>query len=63
MAPHAFADIHSGVYYDDAVRWLLDAGITQGISPTTYGSRASASRAQTAAFPWRAEGEPDGIVR
>ena len=51
--PHGFEDVPEGSYYDAAVRWLAESGITTGTSPTTYSPGAAVNRAQLAAFAFR----------
>lgn len=55
--PHSFGDVVSGSYYEDAVSWLVEAGITTGTSPGVYSPEAAVSRAQMAVFLHRATGE------
>ncbi|MEO0493499.1 MAG: S-layer homology domain-containing protein [Actinomycetota bacterium] len=57
---HGFADVPDGVWYDEPVKWLKDAGITQGTGADTYSPGANVTRAQMAAFLWRLAGEPGG---
>ncbi len=42
------------------VAWAANNGVTQGTSPTTFSPDAPTTRAQVAAFLWRASGRPDG---
>jgi glycosyl hydrolase family 43/S-layer family protein len=53
-----FTDIGDGRYYDDAVAWLADAGVTTGVAPGVFDPDGFVTRAQMAAFLWRLMGEP-----
>ncbi|MEM8705737.1 MAG: S-layer homology domain-containing protein, partial [Actinomycetota bacterium] len=54
-----FTDVPDGAWYAEAVSWLLENGITQGTSATTFSPGANVTRAQMAAFLWRLAGRPD----
>lgn len=53
-----FNDVPSGSFYEQSTHWLRREGITNGVSATNYGSGDNVTRAQMAAFLWRAAGEP-----
>lgn len=53
-----FTDVPSGAYYEDAVAWAVENGITSGTSETAFSPNASCTRAQMVAFLWRATGSP-----
>ena len=53
-----FADVKAGSYYDDAVRWAVENGVTVGTSATTFSPNATCSRAQIVTFLWRAQQSP-----
>ena len=53
-----FADVKAGSYYDDAVRWAVENGVTIGTSATTFSPNATCSRAQIVTFLWRAQKSP-----
>ena len=55
---HPFADVPSGSYYEKAVLWAVENGITTGTSDTTFGPDAACTRAQSAALLYRAAGSP-----
>ena len=55
----AFTDVSADAYYYDAVQWAVKNGITYGTSDTTFSPDASCTRAQMAAFLWRAAGCPE----
>ena len=48
----------AGSYYEDAVIWAVDKGITTGTSATTFNSNGICTRAQAVTFLWRAAGSP-----
>lgn len=49
-APHGFIDIDPTAYYEPAVRWLTDSGITSGVRPDEYAPDGEVTRGQMAAF-------------
>lgn len=53
-----FADVKAGSYYDDAVRWAVENGITVGTSATSFSPNATCSRAQIVTFLWRTQKSP-----
>ncbi len=53
-----FTDVAASDYFYEAVLWAVENGITNGTSSTTFSPNASVTRAQVAAFLWRANGEP-----
>ena len=55
---HPFTDIPSGAYYENAVIWAADEGITGGTSATTFDPNGICTRAQAVTFLWRAAGSP-----
>jgi len=57
--PAPFEDVEEGSFYEDAVNWLAEAGITTGTSPTTFEPAAFVTRGQMATFLWRMCGEPE----
>ena len=58
LASPDFTDVPPGVYFTDAVAWLAENGITQGIGNGLYGPAQVVSRSQMAAFLWRLAGSP-----
>lgn len=60
-APDAptFDDVPNGAYYQDAVRWMADAGITTGTSEASFDPGAIATRAQLVTFLWRLVDKPN----
>ena len=55
---HPFADVSSSSYYEKAVLWAVENGITEGTSDTTFASGTICTRAQGAALLYRAAGSP-----
>ena len=55
---HPFTDIPVGSWYEDAVAWAVDKGITSGVSATTFDPNGICTRAQIVTFLWRAAGSP-----
>lgn len=53
-----FTDVPAGSYFEKAVRWAVENGITKGTSDTTFSPDASCTRAQIVTFLWRAGGNP-----
>ena len=56
--PHGFGDVPAGSYYETAVGWLVEAGITSGTAAGVYSPLANVTRGQMAAFLWRSAGSP-----
>ena len=54
----AFTDVPSNAYYEDAVNWAVDKGITTGVSANRFDPNGICTRAQAVAFLWRAAGSP-----
>ncbi len=53
-----FIDVPAGSYFEKAVLWAVENGITKGTSDTTFSPDASCTRAQIVTFLWRAGGSP-----
>lgn len=53
-----FADVASGSYYQTAVLWAVEQGITNGVKPGTFGPKQQCTRAQIATFLYRLVGSP-----
>ena len=58
-ASMSFTDVPKGSYYEPAVLWAVENGITKGTSDTTFSPNATCSRAQIVTFLWRAAGWPE----
>ena len=54
----SFVDVSSGAYYNDAVLWAAEKGITGGTDATHFSPNAACTRAQAVTFLWRAAGSP-----
>ena len=54
-----FIDVPAGSYYEDAVIWAVDKGITTGMSAAAFDPNGSCTRAQIVTFLWRAAGSPE----
>ena len=50
----AFGDVSEGAYYQKAVSWALEKGVTSGTSATQFSPEASCTRGQTVTFFHRA---------
>ena len=58
LRANVYDDVPAEAFYEQATHWLRVNAITNGTSPTTFGSNGNVSRAQMAAFLWRAAGSP-----
>ena len=54
-----FIDVPAGSYYEDAVVWAVEKGITSGTSTVTFDPNGNCTRAQAVTFLWRAAGSPE----
>lgn len=57
-ANNPFTDVEPGRFYEKAVLWAVEKGITSGISATAFGPNEGCTRAQVVTFLWRAAGKP-----
>ena len=55
---NTFTDVVEGAYYEDAVQWAVENGITEGTTSTTFSPDDIVTRAQVVTFLWRAAGKP-----
>ena len=53
-----FTDVPAGSYYEDAVIWAVEKGITNGVSSNMFAPNDPCTRAQIVTFLWRAAGSP-----
>ena len=53
-----FTDVPKGSYYEKAVNWAVEQGITAGTTATTFSPNNPCTRAQAVTFLWRAAGSP-----
>ena len=54
-----FVDVATGSYYEDAVDWAVENGITKGTDDTHFSPDGICTRAQAVTFLWRAAGSPE----
>ena len=60
---HPFTDVSGGRYYSDAVSWAWNAGVTTGVSSTSFGTGLAVTRGQAVTFLWRQAGSPPPVGR
>ena len=53
-----FVDVATGSYYEDAVAWAVENGITKGTDDTHFSPDGICTRAQAVTFLWRTAGSP-----
>ena len=58
-----FVDVATGSYYEDAVDWAVENGITKGTDDTHFSPDGICTRAQAVAFLWRTAGSPKPETR
>lgn len=54
-APNPFSDVPDGAYYETAVTWLAETGVTTGTTATTFSPDQRLSRAQAVTLLYRAQ--------
>ena len=54
-----FVDVATGSYYEDAVDWAVENGITKGTDDTHFSPDGICTRVQAVTFLWRAAGSPE----
>lgn len=54
-----FTDVQAGSWYEDAVRWAYEQGITSGTSATAFSPDMTCTRGQVVTFLWRMHGSPE----
>ena len=54
-----FTDVKAGSFYEKAVLWAVEQGITKGTSATTFSPDKTCSRAEIVTFLWRSEDQPE----
>ena len=52
-ADNPFSDVEAGSYYEKAVLWAVEKGITNGTSETTFSPKAIVTRGQSVTFLYR----------
>ncbi|MBR3640776.1 MAG: S-layer homology domain-containing protein, partial [Oscillibacter sp.] len=55
---HPFSDVEAGAYYESAVVWALNRGVTTGVTATAFEPNGTCNRGQVVTFLWRAKGKP-----
>ncbi len=55
---HSFSDVKAGSWYETAVLWAVENGITSGTSASTFSPDAPCTRAQIVTFLWKAQSAP-----
>ena len=58
-----FVDVATGSYYEDAVEWAVENGITKGTDDTHFSPDGICTRAQAVTFLWRTAGSPKPEIR
>ena len=53
-----FVDVQAGSFYEKAVLWAVETGITNGTDATHFGPGGDCNRASVVTFLWRAAGKP-----
>lgn len=53
-----FVDVAEGSYYEEAINWAVEKGITNGVSSNMFAPNDPCTRAQIVTFLWRAAGSP-----
>ena len=56
-AVNNFTDVAPGSYYEKAVLWAVEQGITHGVGGGKFGPEVTCTRSQVATFLWRANGQ------
>ena len=54
-----FKDLKSGAFYEKAVAWAVEEGITKGVSDTSFAPDDTCTRGQIVTFLWRFRGETE----
>ncbi len=54
-----FNDVAEGSFYENAVLWAVEKGITNGLTADTFGPNTVCNRAQVVTFLHRANGSPE----
>ena len=56
-----FTDVERDSWYEEALNWAVENGITTGTSETTFSPEAPCTRAQVVTFLWRALDKPQAM--
>ena len=57
-ANHGFVDVERGSYYEEAVRWAVEKGITNGVDQTHFAPNQGCTRCQVVTLLHRYQGSP-----
>ena len=57
-----FQDVEAGSFYENAVDWAAEKGITQGVSEKRFAPDDTCTRAQIVTFLWRYAGMPEAAA-
>ncbi|WP_322180284.1 WG repeat-containing protein [Neglectibacter caecimuris] len=60
-AAAGFTDVKAGAYYEKAVQWAVEEGITAGTGAGKFGPEVPCTRGQIVTFLWRKEGSPEAV--
>lgn len=55
----AFTDVAPNSYYEEAVQWAVENGVTSGTSATKFSPNAKCTRSQIVTLQWRAAQKPE----
>ncbi len=58
-AQTSFTDLKPGAFYEKAVAWAVETGITNGVSPTAFAPNDTCTRGQIVTFLWRFRGKQE----
>ena len=53
-----FADVPAGSFYEKAVLWAVEKGVTNGVDSNHFNPAGTCLRAEVVTFLWRAKGSP-----
>ena len=54
----SFTDVAPGAWYEEAVNWAVENGITTGMGKGLFAPNNTCTRGQVVTFLWRSQGEP-----
>ena len=57
-----FTDVADSAYYNTAVLWMVEHGISTGTSPTLFSPNKTLTRAEVITFIWRLADRPDAFL-
>ena len=57
-----FTDVEEGSFYEEAVLWAVENGVTYGTTETTFSPDNRATRAEVVTFLWRVAGKPEPLA-